>query len=93
MPVSGGRWRRSWVKASRPPAEAPTPTMGMVRREGEGVGKGGGRRFRTGMAEDFFVSLLFLRDCAMKYLQPAVLVCLRSALPGGEEQEGKGWDF
>ena len=28
MPVSGGRWFSSAVKASSPPADAPTPTMG-----------------------------------------------------------------
>ena len=28
MPVSSGSARRSWVKASRPPAEAPIPTTG-----------------------------------------------------------------
>src|ERR1035437_10333268 len=28
MPVSSGRWLSSSVNASRPPAEAPTPTMG-----------------------------------------------------------------
>ena len=28
MPVSAGRWVSSWVKASSPPAEAPTPTTG-----------------------------------------------------------------
>jgi hypothetical protein len=28
MPVLAGRFRRSWVKASNPPAEAPMPTIG-----------------------------------------------------------------
>src|SRR5215470_15546489 len=28
MPVSAGSARRSWVKGSSPPADAPTPTMG-----------------------------------------------------------------
>src|SRR6266536_2915852 len=28
MPLSAGRLPRSWVKASRPPADAPMPTMG-----------------------------------------------------------------
>src|SRR5215471_8577006 len=37
MPVSLGRCDRSWVKASRPPAEAPMPTSGNSLRGGEGV--------------------------------------------------------
>src|ERR1017187_8313385 len=28
MPQAGGRWRKNCTKASRPPAEAPMPTMG-----------------------------------------------------------------
>src|SRR5262245_60608978 len=36
MPVSLGRWERSFVNASRPPAEAPTPTIGKLFEEGAG---------------------------------------------------------
>ena len=39
MPVSEGRLRNSWLRASRPPAEAPTPTTGnRFRGAGASVG-------------------------------------------------------
>ena len=34
MPLSGGMAPRSSVKAARPPADAPIPTIGKVDREG-----------------------------------------------------------
>ena len=34
IPLSAGRCLRSWVNASSPPAEAPTPTIGNAARRG-----------------------------------------------------------
>ena len=44
MPVSVGRWRSSSLKASTPPADAPTPTTGKPRagRPSPGAATGSG---------------------------------------------------
>src|SRR5205823_3703710 len=52
MPGAGGRLVRKAVKASRPPAEAPTPT----------TGKEGGEAADGGAAGFFFRGLIFAMD-------------------------------
>ena len=53
MPVSLGSARRSWVKASRPPADAPIPTIGKRGDASSGPtscrARGGGRDRDTGV--------------------------------------------
>jgi hypothetical protein len=54
MPVSVGMCSRNWVSASRPPAEAPTPTIGQANSKTWAAGGRVDRRFCGPGAVDFF---------------------------------------